>query len=170
VLAAEVLTRLRIKGIGLAIDDFGTGHSSLLSLMRLPFTELKIDKSFVVACEMDMEAWKIIRATISLAHELGMSVVLRGSNRHDRAPPDRGGLRTSPGLVFRPGDAGGGAGGLAGAPGAGAGVTGGGRRSHRSNKEQGGIKASVEDYDQAQWLSRQFRNGCDKGEFRWLTG
>lgn len=78
VLAAEVLTRLRIKGIGLAIDDFGTGHSSLLSLMRLPFTELKIDKSFVVACEMDMEAWKIIRATISLAHELGMSVVAEG--------------------------------------------------------------------------------------------
>jgi EAL domain-containing protein (putative c-di-GMP-specific phosphodiesterase class I)/ActR/RegA family two-component response regulator len=78
VLAAEVLTRLRIKGIGLAIDDFGTGHSSLLSLMRLPFTELKIDKSFVGACETDMEAWKIIRATISLAHELGMSVVAEG--------------------------------------------------------------------------------------------
>lgn len=78
VLAAEVLTRLRIKGIGLAIDDFGTGHSSLLSLMRLPFTELKIDRSFVAACETDMEAWKIIRATISLAHELGMSVVAEG--------------------------------------------------------------------------------------------
>jgi EAL domain-containing protein (putative c-di-GMP-specific phosphodiesterase class I)/ActR/RegA family two-component response regulator len=78
VLAAEVLTRLRIKGIGLAIDDFGTGHSSLLSLMRLPFTELKIDRSFVAACETDMEAWTIIRATISLAHELGMSVVAEG--------------------------------------------------------------------------------------------
>ncbi len=78
VLAAEVLTRLRIKGIGLAIDDYGTGHSSLLSLMRLPFTELKIDRSFVAACETDMEAWKIIRATISLAHELGMSVVAEG--------------------------------------------------------------------------------------------
>jgi EAL domain-containing protein (putative c-di-GMP-specific phosphodiesterase class I)/ActR/RegA family two-component response regulator len=78
VLAAEVVTRLRIKGIGLAIDDFGTGHASLLSLMRLPFTELKIDKSFIAACETDMEAWKIIRATISLAHELGMSVVAEG--------------------------------------------------------------------------------------------
>jgi EAL domain-containing protein (putative c-di-GMP-specific phosphodiesterase class I)/ActR/RegA family two-component response regulator len=78
VLAAEVVTRLRIKGIGLAIDDFGTGHSSLLQLMRLPFTELKIDRSFVAACETDMEAWTIIRATISLAHELGMSVVAEG--------------------------------------------------------------------------------------------
>jgi EAL domain-containing protein (putative c-di-GMP-specific phosphodiesterase class I)/ActR/RegA family two-component response regulator len=76
--AAEVVTRLRIKGIGLAIDDFGTGHSSLLQLMRLPFTELKIDKSFVAVCETDQEAWKIIRATISLAHELCMSVVAEG--------------------------------------------------------------------------------------------
>jgi EAL domain-containing protein (putative c-di-GMP-specific phosphodiesterase class I)/CheY-like chemotaxis protein len=77
-LAIEVLTRLRIKGIRLSIDDFGTGHSSLLSLMRLPFNELKIDRSFVAVCETDPEAWKIIRATISLAHELGLEVVAEG--------------------------------------------------------------------------------------------
>jgi EAL domain-containing protein (putative c-di-GMP-specific phosphodiesterase class I)/CheY-like chemotaxis protein len=77
-LAIEVLTRLRIKGIRLSIDDFGTGHSSLLSLMRLPFNELKIDRSFVAVCETDPEAWKIIRATISLAHELGLDVVAEG--------------------------------------------------------------------------------------------
>ena len=75
---AEVLTRLRIKGIGLSIDDFGTGHSSLLSLLRLPFSELKIDKSFVVHCDTDPEAWKITRATISMARELGLSVVAEG--------------------------------------------------------------------------------------------
>ena len=77
-LAAEVLTRLRIKGIGLSMDDFGTGYSSLLTLLRLPFTELKIDRSFVASCETDEEAWKIIRATISLARELGLCVVAEG--------------------------------------------------------------------------------------------
>jgi EAL domain-containing protein (putative c-di-GMP-specific phosphodiesterase class I)/ActR/RegA family two-component response regulator len=78
VLATEVLTRLRIKGVRLSLDDFGTGHSSLLALMRLPFNELKIDRSFVTGCESDPEAWKIIRATISLAHELGLDVVAEG--------------------------------------------------------------------------------------------
>lgn len=77
-LAMELLTRLRIKGIGLSMDDFGTGYSSLLTLLRLPFTELKIDRSFVASCETDEEAWKIIRATISLARELGLSVVAEG--------------------------------------------------------------------------------------------
>ena len=78
VVATEVLTRLRIKGIRVSIDDFGTGHSSLLSLLRLPFTELKIDRSFVAFCETDPEAWKIIRATISLGRELGLSMVAEG--------------------------------------------------------------------------------------------
>jgi EAL domain-containing protein (putative c-di-GMP-specific phosphodiesterase class I)/ActR/RegA family two-component response regulator len=77
-IAAEVLTRLRIKGIELSIDDFGTGHSSLLTLLRLPFSELKIDRSFISQCETDPEAWKIVRATISMARELGLRVVAEG--------------------------------------------------------------------------------------------
>jgi predicted signal transduction protein with EAL and GGDEF domain len=44
----------------------------------MPFTELKIDKSFVGACQTDPEAWKIVRATLSLARELGMRVVAEG--------------------------------------------------------------------------------------------
>jgi EAL domain-containing protein (putative c-di-GMP-specific phosphodiesterase class I) len=78
VLATEALTRLRIKGVRLSLNDFGTGHSSLLSLMRLPFNELKIDRSFVTVCETDPEAWKTIRATISVARELGLDVVAEG--------------------------------------------------------------------------------------------
>ena len=78
IMAAEILTRLRIKGIELSIDDFGTGHSSLLALLRLPFSELKIDRSFVSNCETDPEAWKIVRATISMARELGLRVVAEG--------------------------------------------------------------------------------------------
>jgi EAL domain-containing protein (putative c-di-GMP-specific phosphodiesterase class I)/ActR/RegA family two-component response regulator len=77
-LATEVLTRLRIKGIELSIDDFGTGHSSLLTLLRLPFSELKIDRSFISLCETDGEAWKIVRATVSMARELGLRVVAEG--------------------------------------------------------------------------------------------
>ena len=77
-MAAEILTRLRIKGIELSIDDFGTGHSSLLTLLRLPFSELKIDRSFATGCDSDPEAWKIVRATISMARELGLRVVAEG--------------------------------------------------------------------------------------------
>ena len=77
-IAAEVLTRLRIKGIEISIDDFGTGHSSLLTLLRLPFSELKIDRSFISHCDTDPEAWKIVRATVSMARELGLRVVAEG--------------------------------------------------------------------------------------------
>jgi EAL domain-containing protein (putative c-di-GMP-specific phosphodiesterase class I) len=77
-MAAEILTRLRIKGIELSIDDFGTGHSSLLALLRLPFSELKIDRSFITHCDNDPEAWKIVRATMSMARELDLRVVAEG--------------------------------------------------------------------------------------------
>jgi EAL domain-containing protein (putative c-di-GMP-specific phosphodiesterase class I)/FixJ family two-component response regulator len=76
--ATEVLTRLSIKGVRISMDDFGTGYSSLQSLLRMPFTELKIDRSFVGACQTDPQAWKIVRATLSLARELGLRVVAEG--------------------------------------------------------------------------------------------
>ncbi|GGH15319.1 diguanylate phosphodiesterase [Alsobacter metallidurans] len=74
----DVLTRLRIKGIQLSLDDFGTGYASLSSLLRMPFGELKIDRSFVQAADSDSHAWKIVRATLSLAREFEMSTVAEG--------------------------------------------------------------------------------------------
>ncbi|EPG76380.1 cyclic diguanylate phosphodiesterase (EAL) domain protein [Leptospira fainei serovar Hurstbridge str. BUT 6] len=74
----DILTRLRIRGIGLSIDDFGTGYSSLKQLHRFPFTELKIDKSFVMDSPQDRESLFICQASIDLGHKLGMTVVAEG--------------------------------------------------------------------------------------------
>lgn len=76
--AIEILVRLRIKGVGVSIDDFGTGYSSLTALSRMPFSELKIDQSFVDRCTVDPDLWKIVRGTVALAHEFGMKVVAEG--------------------------------------------------------------------------------------------
>jgi len=76
--AADILTRLRIRGVGIAIDDFGTGHSSLLSLLRLPFSELKIDQRFVMGLLRDPELPKIVGAVISLAKSMELKLVAEG--------------------------------------------------------------------------------------------
>ena len=74
----DVLARLRLKGIQLSIDDFGTGYSSLSQLFRMPFSELKIDRSFVAEIIHNAEAKAIVIASINLAHNLNMSVCAEG--------------------------------------------------------------------------------------------
>jgi len=78
VTSLDILTRLRLKGISLSIDDFGTGYSSLSQLHRVPFTELKIDRSFVSNMARDAEARAIVKTCIILGHELNMRVVAEG--------------------------------------------------------------------------------------------
>lgn len=74
----DILTRIRLKGIGLSIDDFGTGYSSLSKLHKIPFNELKIDQSFVKSMLEDDEARAIVKTCIMLGHELKMNVVAEG--------------------------------------------------------------------------------------------
>jgi len=77
-LTMDILTRLRLKNIRLSLDDFGTGFSSLVQLYRMPFNELKVDKSFVMGAISNKEAAAISRVTIDLGHSLGLDVVAEG--------------------------------------------------------------------------------------------
>ena len=74
----DILTRLRLKDIDVAIDDFGTGYSTLVALHRLPFTELKIDASFVTDIFVSQESLAIVRSVIDLSRNLGLRSVAEG--------------------------------------------------------------------------------------------
>jgi EAL domain-containing protein (putative c-di-GMP-specific phosphodiesterase class I)/CheY-like chemotaxis protein len=75
--ALENVTRLRMKGFGLAIDDYGVGYSSMQELSRMPFTEVKIDRTFVAAAA-DAKHRTMIEHTIAVARELGLKTVAEG--------------------------------------------------------------------------------------------
>jgi len=76
--AIAVLRRLAELGLGLAIDDFGVGQSSLAYLRRLPVSELKIDKAFVLKLAQSPDDRTIVRSVIELGHSLGYSVTAEG--------------------------------------------------------------------------------------------
>jgi len=76
--AMNVLHRFKKSGIKLAIDDYGTGYSSLGQLKSMPVDELKIDKSFVLKLEQDKDDQVIVRSTIEMGHNIGLTIVAEG--------------------------------------------------------------------------------------------
>lgn len=76
--ALDVLSRLRLKGFCLSIDDFGVGYSSLEQLVRIPFTEVKLDRSFMVKGNQDAAARAILESCMNMAHKLGLTTVAEG--------------------------------------------------------------------------------------------
>ncbi len=74
----DTLTRLRLQGFQLSIDDFGTGYSSMVQLVRLPFSELKVDKRFVMTANDSEESRAVIRSVVELGRSLGLSTTAEG--------------------------------------------------------------------------------------------
>jgi len=74
----DVIERLSALGIELSIDDFGTGYSSLAYLKRLPVSEIKIDRSFVMDMASSEDSATIVRSIIDLGGNLGLTVVAEG--------------------------------------------------------------------------------------------
>lgn len=76
--AMDVLTRLRLKGFTLSIDDFGTGYSSMEQLQRIPFSELKLDRTFVNGAAERPAVRAILAASIEMARKLHLTTVAEG--------------------------------------------------------------------------------------------
>lgn len=77
-LSLNTVARLRLIGFGLSIDDYGTGFSSMQQLARIPFTELKIDRSFVDGASDNSQLENMVNISIDTAHRLNLSCVAEG--------------------------------------------------------------------------------------------
>ncbi len=81
--AARILNELHAMGVRIAIDDFGAGYTSLAQLKNLPVSELKIDKSFILAMHSNADDAMIVKSMIDLGHSLSMKVVAEGIETAD---------------------------------------------------------------------------------------
>ncbi|HEX4152345.1 MAG TPA: EAL domain-containing response regulator [Steroidobacteraceae bacterium] len=79
----QLLTRLRMNGVQLSLDDFGTGYSSMLQLVRLPLSEIKVDKSFVATAIRSPESHAVVKSIVDLGRSLEMRVVAEGVEDSD---------------------------------------------------------------------------------------
>jgi diguanylate cyclase (GGDEF)-like protein len=75
----KVLAALRQLGVLLSLDDFGSGYSSLGYLNRLPFDQLKVDRSFVSDIDTDVRKQKVMRGILELGRGLGFDIVVEGA-------------------------------------------------------------------------------------------
>lgn len=90
----ETLNRLGIRGYGISLDDFGTGFTNIQQLRRLPFTEVKIDRSLIRQIHEDRFSQVVVNSLAEIAQELQLSLVAEGIETqdelnylHDKLPP-----------------------------------------------------------------------------------
>lgn len=76
--ALATISRLRLKGFGISIDDYGTGFSSLQQLSRFPFSELKIDRTFIQGAPSRQYIRNILKSAIEMGQRLGINTVAEG--------------------------------------------------------------------------------------------
>lgn len=76
--ALATISRLRLKGFGISIDDYGTGFSSMQQLSRFPFSELKIDRSFIQGAPARQYIRNILKSAIEMGERLGITTVAEG--------------------------------------------------------------------------------------------
>jgi EAL domain-containing protein (putative c-di-GMP-specific phosphodiesterase class I)/AmiR/NasT family two-component response regulator len=95
------LARLRMRGFGLAIDDFGTGYASMQQLSRIPFNELKVDRSFVSGAARYPNLRTILESSLDLGRRLGLQTTAEGIETEDELSLLRGiGCDTAQGFLF----------------------------------------------------------------------
>jgi EAL domain-containing protein (putative c-di-GMP-specific phosphodiesterase class I)/DNA-binding CsgD family transcriptional regulator/CheY-like chemotaxis protein len=84
-LTMDILSRIRLKGMELSIDDFGTGYSSLKMLRQMPFSEIKIDRSFVSDATTSRDSRAIVKSIMDLATNMEMGCVAEGVETEETA-------------------------------------------------------------------------------------
>jgi EAL domain-containing protein (putative c-di-GMP-specific phosphodiesterase class I)/FixJ family two-component response regulator len=81
----DILSRIRLKGMLLSIDDFGTGYSSLKMLRQMPFSEIKIDQSFIADVTSSRDSRAIVKSIIGLATNMEMACIAEGVETEETA-------------------------------------------------------------------------------------